>query len=71
MRDITKTVAKLRFIYHTNMLDVCNIANQLGLLSDEKAEYKMKNHTMQSFECLERLGYNISKIFDDTSEKEV
>lgn len=24
MRDITKTVAKVRFIYHTNVLDVCN-----------------------------------------------
>lgn len=71
MRDITKTVAKVRFIYHTNMLDVCNVANQLGLLSNEKAEEKMKNHTMQTFDCLERLGYDLSKIFDEKSEKEV
>lgn len=59
MRDITKTVAKLRFIYHTNMLDVCNVANQLGLLNNTKAEDKMKNHTMQTFDCLERLGYKL------------
>lgn len=57
--DITKVVAKIRFKYHTNMLDVCNVANQIGLLNDTKAEGKMKNHTMQSFDCLERLGYDV------------
>lgn len=71
MKDITKKVAKLRFIYHTNMLDVCNVANQLGLLSNEKAEEKMKNHTMQTFDCLERLGYDLSKVFGEEAEKEV
>lgn len=60
--DITKVVAKMRFKYHTNMLNVCNVANQIGLLKDEKAELKMKNHVMQSVDCLERLGYNVRKI---------
>lgn len=59
MMDITKVVAKMRFKYHTNMLDVCNVANQIGLLKDEKAEEKMKNHTMQALDCLERLGYDV------------
>ena len=40
--DITKVVAKMRFKYHTNMLDVCNVANQIGLLKYNKAEEKMK-----------------------------
>lgn len=57
--DITKVVAKMRFKYHTNMLDVCNVANQIGLLKDTKAEEKMKNHAMQSLDCLERLGYDV------------
>ena len=56
--DITKTVAKMRLHYHLNMLDVCNVANQLGILKDDKAVLLMKNHTMQSLDCYERLGYN-------------
>jgi len=34
--DITKKVAKMRFIYHTNMLDICNVLNQLGILKTKK-----------------------------------
>lgn len=54
-RGLPSKVAKLRFIYHTNMLDICNCANQLGLITDEKAEEKMKNHTMEAFECMTRM----------------
>lgn len=64
--DITKKVAKLRFIYHTNMLDVCNVANQLGLLKDNKAEEVMKNHCFKSLDCLERLGYDVKKSLEET-----
>lgn len=60
--DITKVVAKARFAYHTNMLDVCNVLNQLGIMKAEKAERVMKNHTMQAFDCLERLGYDLSSL---------
>ena len=60
--DITKIVAKLRFGYHVNMLDICNVANQIGILKDEKAEEIMKRHTMECFDCLERLGYNLSSL---------
>lgn len=68
--DITKKVARIRFIYHTNMLDVCNILNQLGVLKDDKAELLMKNHTMQSFDCLSRItGYSIEKILEIVSNK--
>ncbi len=62
--DITKRVATLRFKYHANMLDVCNVLNQIGILKDEKAELVMKNHTMLCFDCLERLGYPIKAVFE-------
>ena len=45
--SIVKKVAKIRLIFHANMLDVCNVANQLGILKDEKAEEIMKHHSMQ------------------------
>ena len=67
--DITKKVAALRFKYHANMLDVCNVLNQISILKDEKAESVMKNHTMQCFDCLERLGYPIEKFLKE-QEKE-
>lgn len=60
--DITKKVAKIRFGYHTNMLDICNVLNQLGVLKDEKAEKAMKFHTMESLDCLERLGYDLNSL---------
>ena len=48
--DIAKCVTKIRFHYHANMLSVVNAANQLHLLSDEKAEEINKKHTMIIFE---------------------
>lgn len=38
------------------MLDVYNIANQLGILKDEKAEEIMKKHTMKCFDAMEHMG---------------
>ena len=60
--DITKIVAELRFNYHANMLDVNNILNQLKLRSDEKAEENGKKHCMECFDCLGRLGYDLSSL---------
>ena len=54
--DIVKKVANLRFMFHTNMLDVCNVANQLGILKDEKAEEVMKHHALEAFDAMERMG---------------
>jgi hypothetical protein len=53
--DITKKVAEMRFVYHTNMLDVCNVLNQVGIVKDEKAEAVMKHHCMSSMDCLTRM----------------
>ena len=55
MFDITKKVAKARLLYHSNMLDVCNVLNQLGILKDVKAEEVMKFHAMNCMDCLERI----------------
>lgn len=68
--NIVKTVAKLRLGYHLNMIDICNVANQLHLLSDEKADLKNKNHLKECFDCYERLGVKLPKeIIDFKNEK--
>lgn len=54
--SIATKVAKMRLIFHANMLDVCNIANQLGILKDEKAEEVMKRHTIKCFDAMEHMG---------------
>lgn len=54
--SIVKKVAKMRLLFHANMLDVCNIANQFGILKDEKAEEVMKSHTMKCFDAMEHMG---------------
>lgn len=61
---LQKKVAKMRFIYHTNMLDICNVLNQLGILKDEKAEIVMKDHCMKSFDCMERMGLDVRGYFN-------
>lgn len=60
--DITKKVAKIRFLYHANMLSVNNILNQLKIRNNEKAEAVGEYHTMECFDCLERLGFNWRNI---------
>ena len=57
---IAKKVAKLRLLYHRRMLDVCDAANQLGILKDEKAEKVMKHHVMQCLDCMDHLGFDVS-----------
>ena len=63
--DVTNVVARLRLGYHLNMIDFYNVANQLNLLSDEKADLKNKNHLKKCLDCYERLGYNLPKEFRD------
>ncbi|WP_443647500.1 hypothetical protein [Blautia sp.] len=55
MSIVTK-VAKMRLNYHATMLDICNVANQLGILKDEKAEEVMKKHTFKRFDAMEHMG---------------
>lgn len=67
--NVVKTVAKLRLWYHSNMLDVVNVANQLKLLSDKRADNSNRHHFMECVDCFERLGYDTSKVFGTTEEK--
>ena len=66
--SIVKKVAKMRLMFHANMLDVCNVLNQLGILNDDKAENVMKHHTMECFDAMEHMGldpYGKNKNFKD------
>ena len=44
--NFPRIIAKVRFKYHCEMLDIVNSANQLHILKDEKAEEANKKHTM-------------------------
>ena len=46
------------------MLDICNVANQLGILKDEKAEEIMKGHTMKCFDAMEHMGLDVKKFIE-------
>lgn len=63
--DITERVARMRFVYHSNMVSVVNVLNQLNIIPDNKAEEMNKNHTMTIItDILPRLGYDVEKIFE-------
>ena len=64
--SIVKKVAKMRLLFHANMLDVCNVANQLGILKDSKAEVVMKGHTMKCFDAIEHMGLDVKKFMEST-----
>lgn len=63
MSIVTK-VAKMRLLFHANMLDVCNVANQLGILKDSKAEVVMKGHAMKCFDAMEHMGLDVKKFME-------
>ncbi len=43
---LAENVAKMRFNFHSNMIDIVNAGNQLGLIKDNKANELNKHHTM-------------------------
>jgi hypothetical protein len=64
--DITKVVAKARLKYHMNMVDVVNVAYQLGLMSGEEADRANENHLKQIIDCWERLDIPVCKELKQT-----
>ena len=54
--NIVKEVAKMRLTFHANMLDICNVLNQLRILKDDKAETVMKRHALECFDAMEHMG---------------
>lgn len=46
MKKKVNPIYKLIFAYHLQMIEVCNIRQCLGLISDDKAEKSNMKHTM-------------------------
>lgn len=63
--DISERVARMRLVYHSNMVSVVNVLNQLDIIPDDKAEEKNKNHVMTILtDIMPRLGYDVDKVFE-------
>lgn len=45
--NMSKKLYRLIFNYHLNMIELCNIRQSLGLISDDKAEEANKKHCMR------------------------
>ena len=65
--NIPATVAKIRYIFHLNMIDVNNVLNQLKLRTNDKAEEIAKKHTMIALtDCLPRFNEKAyKKLFEE------
>ena len=46
---LAEKVAKMRYHYHLNAIEINNVLNQLGLRKDDVAEEKAANHVMTIF----------------------
>ena len=66
MFSLEKAVAKVRFHYHANRIDINNTLNQLHLMSDERNEESNRKHCMILMtDVFPRLGLDISKLFNE------
>lgn len=71
--SLSKTVAKLREIYHTNMTDVVNVLNQLHIIKDEKADEYNKRHVMTLVEDVWPRLYGqeaVDNLFKESTKNE-
>ena len=65
--SLERNVAKIRFWYHANRLDINNALNQLHLMSDRKNEESNRKHVMIIFsDILPRLGYDVSSLQEES-----
>lgn len=55
-------IYKLIFKYHANMVEVCNIRQSLGLISDDKAEKTNKKHYMGAFKAAYFGGFATEEV---------
>ena len=67
--SLSKFVAKMRFTYHVNAIEINNVLNQLHIRSDSKANAVGKYHFDEVLDCLERLGYDVNGYFDKNFSK--
>lgn len=65
---LSEFVAKMRYQYHLNAIELVNVANQLGLIKNDKAEKKNKSHVMKVFNDILPRIYGedmVRKLFGD------
>lgn len=61
-------IYKLIFKYHANMIELCNIRQSLGLISDDKAEKTNKKHCMGALKSAYFGGFispNFKQLFEE------
>lgn len=61
---IPEKIAKVRFSYHASLTSVGNILNQLGVLSDNKANAFNEKHLYKALGCLPFMSENDIKKLD-------
>lgn len=63
-------IAKMRFLYHCNIIEGVNILSQFGILSGEKADMINKKHFHESFKCLPYMSRkDIRELAGKTTKK--
>lgn len=63
-------IYKLIFDYHANMIELCNVRQSLGSISDEKAEKTNKKHCMGAIKAAYFGGFatdQVKKLFEEES----
>lgn len=61
--SLPKLIAKIRFYYHAEMLDVNSVLGQLHIISEDKWEASNKKHAMTIFNNIfPILGIDISLL---------
>lgn len=66
--DIAMKVAKIRFKVHSELCSVVNAANQIGIISDEKANEMNRKNFHACCDALERLGFDVQGAFSGKEE---
>lgn len=49
---MAEKIAKARFMFHANVVEVGNIMSQFGILSGDKADELNKKHFYKALDCL-------------------
>lgn len=64
-------IYKAIFMYHVNAIELCNIRQCLGLISEEKVERTNARHCMGAIRAAHFGGFGskeIEKLFEDGSQ---
>ena len=68
---LAENVARMRYVYHLNAIEINNVLNQLGIRKDDDAEEKAEYHAMTIFnDILPRLGYDVEAALKKSKKEE-